>query len=254
MGKVKTDDEIQAMREGGAMLATVLDVLEKRIAPGVTGKELAHAAAVELKALGGLPAFKGVPGPPGIQAFPDIICISISEEVQHGIPSDRALREGDVVNLDFGVLYKGLITDAGRTYPVGNISADAQRLLTGTKEALKAGLGQVRTGARIRDISAAIEDVLESYDLGIVLELVGHGVGHALHEDPEIPNYRTNGGNYRLKKHETIAIEPIATLGSGRIIFADDGWTILSADHTLSAQFENTVKVEDEGYEILTIS
>ncbi len=253
MSKPKTPDEIQAMREGGAMLAQVLDLMESSAKPGITGKELALMAAKELKALGGKPAFLGVPGGRGVPDFPDVICISISEEVQHGVPKDRVIVDGDVINFDFGVLHKGLITDSGRTVGVGNITKDDKRLLSGTKEALMAGLGQVRAGAKVSSISAAIEDVLERHRLGIVLELVGHGVGHGLHEDPEIPNYRTKGsGDYILRENETIAIEPIATLGSGRINFHEDGWTIVSSDDTNSAQFEHTVLVTASGYEILT--
>ena len=236
------------------MLATVLDVLEETVAPGMMAQDLAAIAAKELKALGGQPAFLGVDGGPGVKPFPDVICISINEEVQHGIPGTRVVKNGDLVNFDFGVCYLGMITDSGRTIPVGDISIDAQRLLTGTKKALYAGLKQVKAGARVYDISGAIEDVLRENKLGIVLELVGHGVGHKLHEEPEIPNYRVGGHTYVLKENQTIAVEPITTLGSGRIKFGPDKWTILSADNTLSAQFEHTVRVTPSGYEILTIN
>lgn len=247
----KTYTEIQAMRESGAMLTAVLDLMVRNAVPGISGKELARMAANELKKLGGEPAFLGVKGMRGYQDFPDVICISIAEEVQHGIPSERVLAEGDAVNFDFGVKYKGMITDAGRTVAVGQAHKDVQRLIAGTKAALKAGLAQVKAGAIVEDISGAIEDVLEEHGLGIVLELVGHGVGHQLHESPEIPNYRINGKEYILSAGETIAIEPIATLGTGEIYIDHDGWTILSADGTQASQHEHTVLVTDDGYEII---
>ena len=249
--KPKTDSELEAMRESGRMLATVLDVLVKHVEPGVKSKDLAALAAKELKTLGGEPAFLGVQsgtGPP----FPDVVCISISEEVQHGIPSERLLVGGDVVNFDFGVRYRGMITDSGLTVPVGSIDADARRLLDGTRKALYAGLKIVKAGANVRDISSAIEKVLREAKLGIVYELVGHGVGHNLHEDPEIPNYRSAAPDYRLQENQTIAVEPIATLGSGAIRLASDQWTLLSADDTLAAHFEHTVRVTAEGCEIMT--
>ena len=240
------------MREGGRMLAEVLALLVARAEPGMQSKHLADLAARELKSLGGEPAFLGVKASSGGQPFPDVVCISVSEEVQHGIPSDRILIEGDVVNFDFGVRYRGLITDAGLTVPVGEVSDDARRLLEETRRALYAGLKVVKAGANVRHISAAIEDVLRAASLGIVYELVGHGVGHHLHEEPEIPNYRSAAPDYILAENQTIAVEPIATLGSGAIRLSSDRWTLLSADDTLAAHFEHTVCVTKNGCEILT--
>ena len=251
LNQPKTESELTAMRESGRMLATVLDILVKKTAPGMKSKDLADLAARELKSLGGEPAFLGVKSSGG-QPFPDVVCISISEEVQHGIPSERIIIDGDVVNFDFGVRYRGMITDAGLTVPVGIVSDDADRLLSQTQKALYAGLKVVKAGANVRDISSAIEDVLRAANLGIVYELVGHGVGHNLHEDPEIPNYRSAAPDYCLSENQTIAIEPIATLGSGAIHLSPDQWTILSADDTLAAHFEHTVRVTKNGYEILT--
>ena len=248
----KTEIELTAMRESGRMLATVLAILVKKTAPGMKSKDLADLAARELKSLGGEPAFLGVKSSGAAQPFPDVVCISISEEVQHGIPSQRILIDGDVVNFDFGVRYRGMITDAGLTVPVGTVSDDANRLLEQTKKALYAGLKVVKAGANVRDISSAIEDVLRAAHLGIVYELVGHGVGHHLHEDPEIPNYRSAAPNYCLLENQTVAIEPIATLGSGAIRLSPDQWTILSADDTLAAHFEHTIRVTKNGCEILT--
>ncbi|MYB39971.1 type I methionyl aminopeptidase [Candidatus Saccharibacteria bacterium] len=252
INKPKTEAEMAAMRESGRMLATVLDVLVRRLEPGLKSKDLAAVAAAELKSLGGEPAFLGVKshdkGPP----FPDVVCISINEEVQHSIPSERVLRNGDIVNFDFGVRYRGMITDSGLTVPVGQISQPAQHLLEHTEKALHAGLKQVKTGANVRQISAAIETVLLDAGLGIVYELIGHGVGHSLHEEPDIPNYRAAAPDYVLQENQTIAVEPIATLGSGRIRLADDQWTLLSEDNSLAAHFEHTIRVTRHGCEILT--
>lgn len=252
INRPKTEAELEAMREAGRMLATVLDLLVNNTKPGVKSKDLAKMAAAELKKLGGEPAFLGVKAHPRGVPFPDVVCISISEEVQHGIPSERILQEGDVVNYDFGVRHKGMITDSGLTVPVGQIDQSAQKLLDNTQKALYAGLKQVKAGANVQNISAAIEKVLKAANLGIVRELVGHGVGHSLHEDPEIPNHRAGAPNYILQENQTIAIEPIATLGSGDIYLSSDQWTLLSRDNSLAAHFEHTIRVTKNGYEILT--
>ncbi len=245
--KPKTPDEIHAMREGGRMLATVLQHLKANVKAGMTPKDASAMAAKELDRLGGKPAFKGFEG------FPDIICISNNHEVQHSIPSEVAFKDGDIVNFDFGVLHKGLVTDAGLTLCIGGQPDKAgARLLEGTERALYAGIDQVKAGARVGDISAAVEAVLRSYNLGIVRELVGHGVGHQLHESPEIPNYGRAGTGPVLKVGMTIAIEPITTLGDHRIFQAHDGWTLLTVDGSRSAQFEHTVLVTEDGCEILT--
>ncbi len=213
----------------------------------MTPRDVSALASKELEKLGGEPAFKGFEG------FPDIICISNNNEVQHSIPNDTPFKNGDIVNFDFGVRYDGMITDAGISVCIGGQPDKAgARLLKGTEEALYAGLEQVRSGARVGDISAAIEKVLKAYDLGIVRELVGHGVGKALHESPEIPNYGRAGTGPTLQAGMTIAIEPITTLGSPRIFSAHDGWTLLTVDGSRSAQFEHTVLVTEDGYEILT--
>lgn len=243
----KTDAEIEAMRISGRMLATVLELIRRKVVVGMTPKDVSELAALELKGLGGEPSFKGFEG------YPDIICISNNNEVQHSIPSDRAFKNGDVVNFDFGVTYQRMVTDAGITLCIGgNPDKDSHRLLEGTESALYEGLSVVRDGARVGDISAAIEKVLRSYKLGIVKELVGHGVGHDLHEYPEIPNYGRAGTGPTLHEGMTIAIEPIATLGSPRIFSAHDGWTLLTVDGSRSAQFEHTVLVTKEGCEVLT--
>jgi len=261
--RVKTATELDAMRIGGHMLATILQTLRAATAPGCTPLDMSALAARELRALGGEPAFKGYHG------FPDIICISVNNQVQHSIPSNIQLQAGDVVNYDFGVRYKGMITDAGISVGVGGsgatdgsggadglgggLSADAQRLLSGTEAALAAGVAAISDGVRVGDISAAVEAVLTKHRLGIVRDLVGHGVGHELHEEPNIPNYGKAGRGPILKSGMTICVEPITTLGSYKIMEDDDGWTLWTVDGSWSAQFEHTILVTDDGAEILTI-
>jgi len=244
--RLKSEKEIDAMREGGRMLATVLELMAKKTVAGITPKELAALAGAEIKSLGGQPETLGFHG------FPDVICISVNDQVQHTIPDNRPIQNGDVVNYDFVVRHKGMVTDAGITVGVGQISADARRLIKGTQEALFAGLDIVKDGCRVGDISATIETVLRRHKLGIVRELVGHGVGYEMHEEPEIPNYGSKGTGPTLKSGMTIAIEPITTLGNEAIVADRDGWTLWTRDKSWSAQFEHTVLVTREGCEILT--
>lgn len=245
---VKSIGEIEAMRESGRMLGTVLAVLRRKGEPGMTPKDMSALAKKELRALGGEPAFLGFYG------YPDIICISVNDRVQHSIPDNRPFANGDVVNYDFGVRYKGMITDGGITVCIGDrCTEDTMRLIEGTKRALYDGLDVVKAGCKVGDISAAIERTLKKYGLGIVRELVGHGVGYELHEDPEIPNYGRAGTGPTLKEGMTIAIEPITTLGQPFITEQRDGWTLVTTDGSWSAQFEHTVLVTSDGCEILTL-
>lgn len=246
MTKIKTDSEIAAMRESGRMLAVVLKLMQQETKVGLTPQDMAKLAAEELKKLGGEPAFKGFHG------YPDIICISVNDQVQHSIPNNRPFEEGDVVNYDFGVRYKGMITDAGVTVGVGKIGAGEQRLLQGTQQALEAALNVIKDGCKVGDISAAVESVLKKHRLGIVRELVGHGVGHELHEGPSIPNYGRAGTGPVLRAGMTIAVEPIATLGAEPIVGDPDGWTLWTVDGSKSAQFEHTILVTETGAEVLT--
>lgn len=246
--RVKTRSEIAAMRASGRMLATVLELLNTKLAVGQSTKDLADLAAAELKKLGGEPAFLGY------QGFPDVICVSTNDEVVHGIPRrDKTIAEGDIVSLDFGVIYKGMITDAaisliaGRPKQKGHVD-----LVKRTEEALQIGINTVHDQVRTGDIGAAIENYLKKHRYGIVRDLVGHGVGHELHEDPNIPNYgRADTGPW-LSKGMTIAIEPMVTLGTDRVYIADDGWTVLTADKSWSAHFEHTILITADGAEILT--
>jgi methionyl aminopeptidase len=246
--KVKTSTEIQNMRESGRMLASVLQYLKPQTAPGISTKQLADLAASELKKLGGEASFLGY------QGFPDVICISVNDEVVHGIPrSDKIINEGDIVGLDFGVTYKGMITDSAISVIAGKPKTNGDaRLLKDTKMALDAGINAVHDQVRTGDIGAAVEQSLKNRRYGIVKDLVGHGVGHDVHEDPNIPNYgRPNTGPW-LSKGMTIAIEPMVTLGTEKVYVANDGWTILTADGSRAAHFEHTILITDDGSEILT--
>lgn len=246
--KVKTARQIAAMRASGQMLAAVLVVLKKQLAVGMSTQDLDDLAAKELQPLGGEPAFKGY------QGFPKVLCVSVNDEVVHGIPSrDKIIKEGDIVGLDFGVRYQGMITDAaisviaGRPKQKGHI-----QLVKDTKMALQIGIDTVHDRVRTGDIGFAIENSLKHRRYGIVRDLVGHGVGHEVHEDPNIPNYgRSNTGPW-LEKGMTIALEPMVTLGGDAVYMANDGWTILTKDGSWSAHFEHTVLITEAGAEILT--
>jgi methionyl aminopeptidase len=247
MTQVKTESELTAMRESGRMLATVLATLKRQTVVGLTPQDMSAIARKELRSLGGEPAFAGY------QGYPDIICISVNNQVQHSIPTDRPFARGDVINYDFGVRYKGMVTDAGIMVCVDEATTpDTERLLKGTERALYDGLRAVKAGARVGDVSAAVERTLRKHRLGIVRELVGHGVGHDLHEDPDIPNYGKAGTGPVLKSGMTIAVEPITTLGDPGIAQQSDGWTLVTRDGSWSAQFEHTVLVTSTGCEILT--
>ena len=246
--RVKTASEIAAMRDSGRMLATVLQLLKARLEVGMSTKQLAGIAANELKKLGGEAAFLGY------QGFPDVICISVNDEVVHGIPkAGKIIAEGDIVGLDFGVTYKGMITDAAISVIAGKPKQKGHvELLKNTEQALQIGIDTVHDQVRTGDIGAAIENYLKKYRYGIVRDLVGHGVGHQVHEDPNIPNYgRADTGPW-LSKGMTIAIEPMVTLGTDRVYTADDGWTIMTADGSRSAHFEHTVLITEDGAETLT--
>ena len=236
------------MREGGKMLATILRLLKSEVAPGMTTKDLADRAAIELKALGGQPSFLGY------QGFPDVICISLNAEVVHGIPSaTRIIKEGDLIGLDFGVTLRGMITDAAISMIVGKPKQKGHvDLVRNTEAALEVGIAAVHDQVRTGDIGHAIEKFLKHHRYGIIRDLVGHGVGHELHEDPNIPNYgRANTGPW-LSKGMTIAIEPMVTLGTDRVVVGPDDWTIMTADNSWAAHFEHTVLITENGAEILT--
>lgn len=246
--KIKTAKEIEAMRVGGKMLATVLQHLRAYATPDMSTKQVADEAAREIRALGGVPAFLGQYG------FPDVICISVNDEVVHGIPrTSKILADGDILSMDFGVKYNGMITDSATSIIVGGANdKSAKELVEQTEIALHAGINEVHHGVRTEDIGAAVQKVLEAHKFGIVRDLVGHAVGHELHEEPNIPNYGKRGKGEQLSAGMTIAIEPMATLGTHKVTVDADAWTIRTADNSLSAHFEHTILITQDGYEILT--
>jgi methionyl aminopeptidase len=241
------------MRESGRILASILKLVSLSAVVGITTKELAVIAEKEVIQAGGQAPFLNYSGGRGIPPFPSVICISVNDEVVHGIPGSRCLEEGDIVGLDFGVAYNGMITDSAVTVAVGKIPARVKNLINATKEAMMSGIAQVKNGARVGDLSFAIETRLKQDKLGIVEELAGHGVGHSLHEEPWIPNFGRRGKGPVLKTGMTIAIEPMATLGRKDVMWHRDGWTISTLDGSLAAHFEHTILVTEDGYEILTL-
>lgn len=244
--QIKTAAQIASLRRGGRILAQVLGDLTQACKPGVTTAELARLTTKLLEDHGAEPAFLGH------QGFPAPICISVNDAVVHGIPGKQALRSGDIVGLDLGVRFEGMITDSAVTVPVGQLEPEAQRLLEVTQAALVAGIKAARAGNHVGDISAAVERVLKAGKLGIIEELVGHGVGHSLWEEPQIPNYGQAGKGPKLVAGMAIAIEPMATLGSRHIETDSDHWTIRTVDGSLAAQFEHTVVITTGAAEIMT--
>jgi methionyl aminopeptidase len=245
--RIKTPTEIVAMRTSGQLNATVLATLKEALKPGMTTKDLAEIAKREIRGTGGIPTFLGQYG------FPDVICISVNDEVVHGIPSaKRVVKAGDLVSMDFGVTYDGMITDSAVTAIVsGADNPKTTKLVDSTHAALMNGISAIQGAVRVGDIANAVEAVLKPH-YGIVRDLVGHGVGHELHEDPNIPNYGRAGTGPLLKPGMTIAIEPMATLGDFRVYVDVDGWTVRTEDRSLAAHFEHTVLITDDGHEILT--
>lgn len=246
MISIKSDREIELLRKAGKIVYETHIYLQKYIKAGITTKKLDELAEKYIISKGATPSFKGYEG------FPGSICTSINEQVVHGIPGNEILNEGDILSLDIGACYKGYHGDSAWTYPVGKISEEKEYLLLHTKESLFKGLSQIKPGNRIGDISQAIEEYATEHKLGIVKELVGHGVGTKIHEDPEIPNYGSNKQGPILKKGMVLAIEPMLSLGSPDIIMLDDDWTIETEDYSPSSHFEHTVVVTEDGYQILT--
>ena len=247
MISIKSEREIELMRYAGHINFLTHEELKKYIKPGITTETLdkiAHDFILKNDC---------IPSCLGYENYPKSICVSINDEVVHGIPSKRKLRNGDVVSIDFCVGYKGYHSDASRTYVVGNVRREVQDLVENTRLDLYEGLRKVRAGAKIGDISHAIEDFAHKKGLSVVEDLVGHGVGSTIHEEPDVPNFGEEGKGYTLKEGMTIAIEPMLNLGSKNVCLIDkDDWTIVTEDESLSAHFEHTVLVTKDGYEILT--
>jgi len=235
------------MRRAGRIVAGVLEILTRQIKPGMRTIELDAIAAREVGRLGGVPSFKGYHG------YPANLCVSVNDEIVHGIPGAKELREGDIVSLDMGAIFEGFQGDAAVTVGVGRISAKAQGLVDATREALQAGIAAIRPGARLGDISAAIQQYAESRGYGIVREYSGHGIGREMHEEPQVPNFGLAGTGPVLKKGMTLALEPMINIGDWHTRIGGDKWTVLTADGSLSAHFEHTVAVTDDGAEVLTV-
>ncbi len=243
---IKSYEEIELMRIAGKIVGDTHNYLKDYIKPGITTKELDKLAYDFILSQRATPSFLNYDG------FPASICTSVNEEVVHGIPSDRVLQDGDIISIDIGACYKGYHGDSAWTYPVGTIDDDKKYLLEHTEEALFEGLSAIKPGNRIGDVSYAIEQSALKHKLGVVKELVGHGVGKHLHETPDVPNYGNKNKGMILRSGMTIAVEPMLNLKTADIYLLDDDWTIVTADNSPSAHFEHTVVVTKDGYEILT--
>jgi len=253
MVTLKKDWEIDIMRQAGRIVASVLELLRERIQPGIDTASLDEAASELIERSGGIPAFKGYTMPGCPIPFPGALCISINEEVVHGIPSrERLLREGDIVSVDVGVLYKGYYGDAACTYPVGKISSRKEALLKVTLESLHRAIAAAQEGKTLGDVGHAIESYAISQGFSLVRNYCGHGIGRKLHEPPQVPNYGRPGNGVTLKKGMTIAIEPMVLSGGEDVVTLSDRWTVVTADGADAAHFEHTVLVTDGEAEILT--
>jgi len=251
---LKTSDELAIMREANRIVAETLDEMRGKVRPGMTTADLEAVALEKLRRTGAKSAFLGYPGSKG--PFPSVLCASVNNEVVHGIPSKkRVLEEGDIVSLDFGVVWKGYFGDAAITAPVGRISEEAKRLLDATADSLMAGIEAAREGNRVSDISEAVQNVVEGMGFSVVRQFVGHGVGRNMHEEPQVPNFvdRTGGRRPRLKNGMVLAIEPMVNAGSWAVRVLDDGWTAVTEDGSLSAHFEHSVAVTPEGPKPLSL-
>jgi len=245
----KTEAELAVMRQAGRIVAEILDELEKAVAPGVTTWDLDQLAERLIAQKGAKPAFKGYNG------FPAVLCASVNEEVVHGIPSRRKkLQEGDLMKLDFGVKFQGFYGDSARTVPVGKVSDEAHRLLETTREALMKGIAAMVVGNRLGDVGAAVQGHVEGRGFAVVRDFVGHGIGRALHEAPQVPNYGQAGSGVKLRAGMVLALEPMVNAGSPAVKVLDDDWTAVTTDHRWSAHWEHTVAITEAGPEILTLS
>lgn len=250
----KTKGEIKILREGGKRLAFVLDELSKRVTSGVGLKELNDFGEKLIKEKGDKPAFLNYQPEGAKRPYPASICISVNDEIVHGIPNEsrRKLKDGDIVTLDAGLIHRGLVVDAAVTVPVGEVNDKIMKLMEITRGARDAGIAVAKSGARVGDISNAIENFVKPHGFVIYKELVGHGVGYSVHENPYIPNVGKKGTGEKLSVGNVLAIEPMLGLGSDTIILSDDGWTYRTKDASLSAHFEHTIAVTEEGPEVLT--
>ena len=246
---IKSDREIALMREACRIIAKVHEELGRELKPGMSTLEVDQKAEEMIRSYGCIPNFKNYNG------FPGSVCVSINEEVVHGIPSkDRIIKEGDIVSLDIGCIYKGYHSDAARTHAIGQVSEEARLLIERTRQSFFEGIRYAKEGCHLHEISNAIGDYCEGFGYGVVRDLVGHGVGAVLHEDPQIPNFHQKSRGIRLKKGMTLAIEPMINAGGWEVDWLDDEWTVGTRDRSLSAHYENTVLITDGEPEILTLT
>ena len=243
---LKTDAEIEILRENNLLVSRALAEVGKHIRPGITTGELNRIAEEFIRANGAEPAFLGY------QGYPASACISVNEQVVHGIPGDRVICEGDIVSVDLGTFLKGFVGDSAYTFAVGEVSAEARQLLEVTKEALYKGTAQAKVGNRVGDISAAVQEYAESFGYGVVRELVGHGLGRKMHESPEVPNFGARGRGPLLKEGMVICIEPMINQKGDDVKVLNDGWTVVTKNGSLSAHFEHTIAITPDGPVILT--
>ena len=244
---IKSKDEIAQMKAAGAILAKTLEVIERSVKPGMSTKELDRIAEDFIRSCGGTPTFKGYGG------FTGAICISLDDEVIHGIPGKKLIQNGSLLKVDVGVTYKGFCSDAARTYAIGHVSEEATKLMNVTQQSFFKGIEFARAGNHLSDISHAIQTYVESFGFSVVRDFVGHGIGKNLHEGPSIPNYGEKGRGPRLREGMALAIEPMVNAGTFQVKVLDDGWTVKTKDGRLSAHYENTVAITDGEPEILTM-
>lgn len=234
------------MRQAGTIVARILENLSRQVKPGMKTKELDIIAETELGKLGARSSFKGYRG------YPATMCVSVNDEIVHGIPGERLMKEGDIVSLDFGAIYDGFQGDAAMTVPVGKVSPEALDLIEATRGSLEAGIEAARSGATLGDVSAAIQNYAESRGYSVVREYTGHGIGRKMHEEPQIPNFGLPGTGPLLKKGMTLALEPMLSAGDWRTRLSDDRWTVLTADGSFAAHFEHTIAITNAKAEVLT--
>ena len=247
MVTIKSEKELELMRQAGAILAQTLELIEQNIKPGVTTEALDKLAEKFIRKNNALPSFKGYSG------YPASICASVNEEIVHGIPGKRVLEEGDIVSVDVGSYYKGYHSDAARTFPVGKVSEEAKKLIEVTQQSFFEGMKAAYPGKRIGDIGSLIQSYAESFGYGVVRDMVGHGIGRALHEAPDVPNFGTEGRGIRLLEGMCIAVEPMINEGTYELKTLSDGWTTVTLDGKLSAHYENTLAITKDGPKILTM-
>ena len=245
---IKSEREIELMREAGKILAKTHNELEKALKLGMTTWDIDHLGEEIIRSYGCIPSFKNYCG------YPASICVSVNNEVVHGIPSKkRVIQEGDIVSLDAGVIYKGYHSDAARTHGVGEISKEAKQLIEVTRQSFFEGIKYAKAGNHLNDISAAVQAYAEKFGYGVVRDLVGHGIGEHLHEDPEVPNFARRRKGIRLQAGMTLAVEPMINVGRPGVRWLDDEWTVVTEDGSLSAHYENTILVGEDGPEILSL-